>query len=225
MNIDDWQYYYKLMSDGSSCESNLLYTPLINFKKTIMCMHYFQDLNYQYKKTIPNDVTKFFFDREVFYINKLQNFNFVPKVYEIDYTNQKIFIEFPGETLSQIVYGSRSIDNECPDWKEQIYNILKTLRDAGYYKMALYPHCFFIDSNKRIKTIDYYSIIPANDIYINRSMIEPMIGKNGAYRFDRSTNDGKINFREFLKITMTEHLNGMWPEDLFARWYGELYND
>jgi hypothetical protein len=186
-------------------------------------MHYFQDLKYQYKKIIPNDVTKFFFDREVFYINKLQNFDFVPKVYEIDYVNQKIFIEFPGETLSQIVNGSRSIDDECPDWKEQIHNILKTLRDTGYYKMALYPHCFFVDSNKRIKTIDYYSIIPTDDVYINRSMIEPMIGKEGAYRFDRSTVDEKIDFRKFLKITMTEHLNGMWPEDLFAKWYSDLY--
>ena len=226
MNITSWDYYYKINKNGERLESNLLYTPYINPKKTIMCMHYAQNLDYQPYKIIPNDTLEFFFNREVRFLHELKDFNFTPKIYDINKKEKKIYIEFPGETLSQIVFDpNRSLDEECPDWKEQLYNIMKSLKDNKYYKVALYPHCFFITDNLKIKTIDYYSVIPFNNSLIHRSIIEPIIGKMGEYRFNRSTKDGFVDFKNFFFITMNEHLGNYWIDNPFPSFYKKLFEE
>ena len=224
--IDDkeWNYYYKLNKDGSKSESNLLYTPYINSKKTVMCMQYSQKLDYQSHKIIPEETLDYFFNREVRFLHELKNENFTPEVYNINQNERKIYIEFPGETISQIMFDpNRSLDRECSDWKEQLYNIISTLKNNNYYKLALYPHCFFVTDDKKIKTIDYYSIVPFDDRFIDRSVIEPIIGKLGEYRFDKSTDNGTVDLQKVFDITCTYHLDNYWNENPFSLFYSELF--
>jgi hypothetical protein len=116
--------------------------------------------------------------------------------------NRKIFIEWNKETLNTIIFTpERNLDKECPDWKEQIYEILKDILNLGYYKMALDPHCFFIDTNGNIKTFDMYSTIERDNPFIERKLIEGMIGEQSQGRFDDSTSSGVVNFEIFFKIT------------------------
>jgi len=226
MNTDNWSYYYKQNKNLDLIPSNILYTPLVNPERNVMCMHYVLNENYQTpKEGLTQEVVDFFFEREVKYLKELNHWSFTPDILDIDEKNNKVFIEWNNETLSQVVNNpARNLDGEILDWKEQIYDILKTLKDEGYIKVALYPHCFF-EKGGEIKTIDYYSVMPFDDRYIDRSFIEGMIGKEGAYRFDRSTSDGKIDFLPFLKITMREHLTDYWSTDIFREWYTQLYEE
>jgi len=227
MNTSNWTYYYKLSTDGTPCESNLLYVPLVNPQQDVMCMHYAINTEYQqYIDTVPQDVVDYFFEKELRLITRAQNLQCTPKVLDVDQANRKIFIEWNKETLSQIVNDkTRSLDTELPDWKDCIFNVLKELKDNEYWKVALYPHCFFLNKEGVLKTIDYYAVIPYEERYLERAVIEKIIGPGGAYRFDEATTDGIIDFKKFYDITMTRHLGNFWKDNPFPKFYERLHNE
>ena len=220
-----WKYYYKMKPDGSVGTSNMLYVPTVNPEQTVMCMSYNVDSNYKDNDAvITEDLLEWFFNREVKFLDKLSTLKTTPKVYEVDYTNRKVFIEWNKETLSQIMYDpTRNLDIEAPHWKDQIREFVISTKDNSFYKMAMYPHCFYIDKQGELKTIDYYSVVPYEERFIERRIIESIIGKDGAYRFDESTTDGQIDFKKFFEITVTRHLTRYWPSTIFADVFEEIY--
>jgi hypothetical protein len=226
-DTSNWEYYYKMKPDGSIGTSNMLYVPKVNSDQTVMCMCYSTDPNYKDNdKVIPEDLTQWFFEREVKFLNKFSNLKTTPEVYDVDYKNRKIFIEWNKETLSQVLYDpSRNINNECPNWETQIKDFLISTKENNFYKMALYPHCFYISNSGQLKTIDYYSVVPFEERFIERNIIESIIGKDGAYRFDESTDNGYIDFKKFFEITLTRHLPKLWPTEVFTNTFKEIYND
>jgi hypothetical protein len=179
IDTSGWGYYFKQDPvDKIRCPNNLLYTPLVNPEGTIMCMWYDETSEYQKENTrLTKELVDFFFEREVFHLTKFQNYSWAPKILEIDLKNRKIFIEWNKETINDIVYtDGRDINKECPTWKEQLFNILKDILDAGYYKMAMYPHCFFIDKKGILKTFDFYACLLITDRYMEYSKISGILG-------------------------------------------------
>jgi serine/threonine protein kinase len=212
----NWDYYYKMTPAGNLRESNLLYTPYINPERDTMCIHYALNSDYQTKQQATQEVVDFFFQRELRFLKELKHLSCTPTVLEVNEEEQKILIEFPGETLSQIINDpNRNIDKELPDWEQQVVGVLQELKDNGYLKVSLYPHCFFITEDKKVKTLDYYAVIPLDDPYIERQKIQSMIGPDGAWRFDRSEDDGMLDFTKFYEITVSEHLDNFWPRNPF----------
>ena len=121
---------------------------------------------------------------------------------------------------------TRNLDAELPDWQLQIKNFLLTTKENQFYKMALYPHCFYITKDGYLKTIDYYSVVPFEERFIERKVIEGIIGPDGAYRFDESTDhNGYIDFKKFFEITVTKHLERFWPNSPFGNIFREIYQD
>jgi hypothetical protein len=228
-DTSSWHYYYKLNTDGVPHSSNLLYTPTVNPEQTVMCMHYCVDPVYRSDEDtqVNEDLIQWFFEREVKFLNQLSYLKTTPELYEVDLKNRKVFIEWNKETLSQILFTpGRNIDQELPDWQDQIRNFLIATKENKFWKMALYPHCFYISKNNVLKTIDHYSVVPFEEQFIERKIIEGVIGKHGAYRFDASTDsNGYIDFKKFFEITVTKHLSMTWPNDIFASVFKEIYND
>lgn len=192
-----------------------------------MCMHYVADTVYRKEAPINEDLLQWFFDREVKFLNELSHLKATPTVYDVDLKNRKVFIEWNKETLSQVLFtDGRNLDEEFPEWKEQIREFLIATKENNFYKMAMYPHCFFKSKDNVLKTIDYYSVVPYSERFIERKVIEGIIGKDGAYRFDESTDDnGYIDFKKFFEITVTRHLNMFWPNSPFGDIFREVYND
>lgn len=225
MNTDNWKYFYKIV-DGQPNTTNLLYTPMVNETGDVMCMLWDENSSYQENTRLTTDLVNFFFEREVKYLTAFQGKPWAPKLIDIDLNARKIFIEWNKETLNTIMFTpGRDLDKECPNWKEQIFEILKDVLDSGYYKMALYPHCFFIDTTGNVKTFDMYSTIERDNPFIERRLIEGMIGEQSQGRFNDSTSDGVINFETFFKITLTDHLSKTWPDNPFPDFYKRLIND
>lgn len=228
MNTSNWKYYYKKDKVGGKVESNLLYTPTVNSQDTVMCMHYCIDRDYRNNTpaTLTSDLVEWFFEREAKFLTDLQHLKCTPEVYDIDYKNKKIFIEWNKETLSQIINDpNRSIDSELPNWKEQLQEVYKEIDNSKHYKLALYPHCFFVDKNEQMKTIDYYSVVPYDQQYIERKVIEGIIGVDSGSRFDNSTNNGLLDFKKFHEITVNKHIDTYWSPNPFKEIYKKDSND
>jgi hypothetical protein len=221
-----WHYLHKLgyKNGGEQEPTNLLYTPLLNSNEDMLCMWYDETSEYQQEnKELSAELVNFFFEREVKYLTIFQKYDWAPKIIDIDYDKRKIFIEFNKETLNHIVMGKdRILAQEVPNWREQVFAILKDIDDAGYYKLALYPHCFFVSKDNKLKIIDFYACIEKHNCCIERSKIEGMIGKDSTGRFDNATQNDVVNFEVFFKTTMLEHLTERWKDNSFPEFYNRL---
>ena len=94
--------------------------------------------------------------------------------------------------------------------------------NAGYYKMTLYPHCFYIDQNMQLKSFDFYACIEKAHPYIERFKIEGMIGTESINFFNDATINGVIDFNIFFKSTLISRLSNTWPENPFPQLYDQL---
>ena len=170
IDTNGWEYFYKVdYRGGHKVTTNMLYTPMTNSENTLMCMLWDETHPYQVENTrLTKELVDFFFERELVHLTKFQEFDWAAKLIDIDRNERKIFIEFTGETFNDILSNpDRSLDLECPNWKEQIFKILQDIVSLGYYKMALYPHCFFL-VNGQVKTFDFYSCIIKEERYIKK---------------------------------------------------------
>jgi hypothetical protein len=229
-DISTWSYYHKLNPTGTPYPSNLLYTPRVNPEQTVMCAHYCIDPGYRPNEDIlvPEDLVDWFFHRDAKFLKQLSHLKTTPALYDIDYDNRKIFMEWNKETLSQVLFTpGRDLDAEVPNWKEQMKDFFIATKANNFWKVSLYPNCFYISKDGQLKTIDNYAVIPYEERFIERKIIEGIIGKDGAYRFDQSTDEkGFIDFKKFFEITITKHLKERsWGNTVFAEIFEEVYND
>lgn len=226
MITQDWSFLYKIgYIDKRSETTNLLYTPMVSPDKNVLQMIYDETHPYQNNNNITKDLVDFFFEREVKYLQIFQNYDWAPKILDINTLSRTVTVEFCHETLNSIITNpERSLDTECPTWKQQLWTIIKDINDAGYYKLTLYPHCFFLKDGK-LKTIDFYACIEKDDCLLERSKIEGVIGNKSVDRFNDSTEGNYINFQKFFKITLTEFLGKMWKDNPFPEFYRRLDDD
>jgi hypothetical protein len=226
----NWSYYHKLNPNGNPWSSNMLYTPRINPEQTIMCAHYCNDPIYRSNEDsiIQEELIDWFFHRDVKFLNQLSHLKTTPVLYEVDTINRKIFMEWNKETFSQILFTpGRNLDIEVPNWKEQMTAFFISTKENNFWKLSLYPNCFFVTKDGQLKAIDNYAVVPYEERFIKRDLIEGIIGKDGAYRFNYSTDEnGFIDFKKFFEITITKHLQEKsWGNTVFADIFKEVYSD
>jgi len=230
MNTDNWNPFYKINpEDNNLIETNLIYTPLVSPSGNVFCMHFDHTSKYQNEDLahwLPNrpyytkEMVKFFFDREVEYLTVFKDRVWAPRNISIDTEEQKIFFSWVGETCNQIVYTERSLDEECPDWKEQMFSILKDIVDSGYYKTSLYPHCYFID-NGVLRTFDFYGCVRARDPYVKLDHIRGMIGETSGPRFEAAIEGDVLNIEILFKQALESWVK--WPDDVLPKMYKQLF--
>lgn len=225
IDTSDWKYFYKISPGGNLVSTNVMYTCLVNPEETMMCMLWDETSPYQAENTaLTADLINFFFKREVENIQKFAKYEWCPTIHEIDTENRKIIIEWNKETFNNVLADSnRTLDQVCPDWQKQIFEILTDVRNSGYYKMALYPHCFFLGIDGKIKTFDFYSCVSMEERYIPRSDLKGMIGDQSGHRFEQATVGDRIDFKVFFRDTLTIHLANYWPTNPFPTIHELLY--
>ena len=230
MNIDNWKYYYKINPDTDQMiETNLIYTPLINPEGTIMCMWFDHTNRYQNEDIAywlpdrPNytaEMVKFFFDREVEYLTVFKDKPWAPTVLEIDYDKQQIFFKWAGQSLNHILYTGHDLNECCPFWQEQMADIIKDIVASGYYKVSLYPHCYYVEDDV-LKTFDFYGCVRANDPYVSLEDIKGMMGVTSGPRFVEAVKDNKLNVEVLFKRALEKYVE--WPNNALSVIYKELY--
>lgn len=201
------KYLYKIdYVDGTLNSTNLIYAPSVT--DNILCMD-FADVDY-HKSLLSTKIRDYFFEREVSNLEKFKEYVWCPNV--LDIQGKKIFLEFGKETLNNIVLDkTRNIDNECSDWQDQIRSTIHDIKKQQYYKVTLYPHCFFI-LNGTVKTIDFYGCVAFEDRMMPLDIIREMIGKDSVDRFTEATVSDKIDFKIFYDRLLTHHLFKYWPK-------------
>jgi hypothetical protein len=232
MNTDNWKPFYKINPDNNSLiETNLIYTPLISPSGNTFCMSFDHTSKYQnedlaswlpHRPYYTKEMVKFFFDREVKYLTEFQHRSWAPKNIDISVSDQKIFFNWSGETCNQIIYSKRKLTDYCPNWQEQMYNIIKDIDMSGYYKTSLYPHCYFID-NGILRTFDFYGCADRTYPFVELKNIKGMIGETSESRFTSATINDQLNIEILFKEALNQYIK--WPGDPLPNFYKRLFNE
>jgi hypothetical protein len=230
MNIADWTPYYKINPDnGRLIESNLIYTPLVSPDGKTFCMNFDHTHPYQndelqgWMPTRPYytaDMVKFYFDREVKYRKIFEDRSWSSKLIDIDYNTQRVFFQWSGQSCNSIIYGGGNLDHECPTWREQLTNIITDIVKSGYYKISLYPHCFFVE-DQILKTMDFYGCIEQSNPYVDFNMVKGLIGDVSGHRFDEALKGNDLDIGFMFKRALSTFVK--WPDDMLSVIYKELY--
>ena len=226
INNTEWKYVYKL-AGGETQRTNVLYTPTISPTKDKLCMHFWTESpEYMATSCVPrtDELMQFWFEREAMYLEKFQGYSWCPTLYDIDRDERKILIEFNQESLNWAVYTEgRSLEDYSQNWKEELYSVVKEIYDLGYYKNALYPHCFFYGEDGNLKTIDYYSVMPIDNPYVLKSVVAPIIGVDSQQRYKEVEKDEYYDASLFFKNTLANWVE--WPDDFAKEIYTRIYGD
>jgi len=199
MNISNWTEYLK--RDGHDGldrnQTNSVYAPMVSPDLDVLCMDFSNA-----RITLPND---FYFQRELYYLEKFKGYNWAPEVLTIDKTNKRIFFKWYGETCNDLVYTNRSVDNQ------QLKSCIRDILAAGVYKLNVYPHCFYFDKNDKIHTMGFYACVEKSDPYIPLEQVESLIGKESIHRWQEAIEGDKVNFKLFFNRAILEYVK--WPGD------------
>ena len=228
--MDNWTPLFKYCPrDQKLIETNLIYTPLISPSGTELCMKFDHTHPYQNEMLahwLPNrpdytsEMVKFFYLRERDFLLKMADKSYAPTVVPIDDDKQEIVIKWPGKTCNSIVYENENLASYCINWEEQLENIITDLYKSGFYKVTLYPHCFFIEAGN-LKTFDFYGLVDIDDPYIEIKNISGMMGGASMHRFEEARVGDKLNLEILSKKAMESHI--YWPNNTLNRIYNKLF--
>ena len=230
MNIDNWLPFFKLDTAGYKCMAQQTYEPLFNPERTVFCANYdwlnkYQRFEDQHRPVYTKEAVDYFFNQEIFYIEKYLNYSFMPEVLEIDRISKRIFFRWHGESCNHIIYSGKKLDDYCPNWKEQIKNIEVDLFKFGTYKLTMYPHCHFIDKDGKMKAIDWYGCVPVEDHWVEAQWMDSIVHHTAKFRLVEAGDiiNGKYNLENMFKGSIGKHV--LWGDQNMIYIYKEIFGE
>jgi len=228
MNIDNWTPFYKLDSeDHTRCMAQQTYEPLINPERTVFCANYDWANKYQrhedpIRELYTPEVVDYFFEKELFYLERFKDKSYTPRILEVDYDKKRIFLEWHGETCNEIIYSGRKLENYCPTWREQLHDIMLDQYDEGIYKLTMYPHCYFIHWGK-LHVIDWYGCVPVSDPFIEAKYMDGIIHRTALFRLQETGDliNGRYNLENMFKGSLGQHVK--WGDESMAWIYESIF--
>jgi hypothetical protein len=225
IDISDWGFYNKIdPEDLTRCKTNLLYTPRVSPDGKLMCMDWDITSPYQNDGTrldYTEELLQFFFDKEVQFLEKFKYKPYAPEIISIDMDRKRIFFKWYGTTCNDIVYSKGELADSSLDWQKQLTTIIEDIFIEGSYKLSLYPHCFYFDDNKKLRTFDFYACANKDDCLIEIDKIKGMLGLGSVTRFTEATKNNIIDFGIFFKRSLEHHIK--WPTEPLHQLYTKLY--
>jgi hypothetical protein len=227
MIISDWKPFYKYDNDGTpNCMSQQTYEPLISPDGKTFCANYDWQNNYQRiwqpdRVGYTQDVVEYFFDKEVEYVNRFKNKPYSPTIVDIDYANKRIFYNW-GISCNALINGNKG---PMPDnWRLQVSNMLLDAYNSGVYKLTMYPHCFYVDTDDQLRTIDWYGCVEVSDPFIEAKYMDGIIHSTAQFRLDETGElvSGKYNLETMFKQSLGVHVK--WGNEDMGFIYKEMFD-
>jgi len=227
MDISNWSLLYmRDYKTGALKNTNVFYNPYINNEKNIMCLSF--ELDSEYLETscvkLSDELLDFYFHRELENMKLFENMPWCPRLLHIIEEERKIFIEYNDKNLNHIVTDeNRNLDLECPNWREDIVEVISDLYNLGYFKITIYPHCFFYDKNNQIKTLNYYAVSSQTPPLIEIEKVKPIIGVDSENKYKDATEGDYLNLEILFKRNLLHF--SRWPENIFLDLYRKIYEN
>ena len=171
---------------------------------------------YESRDLYTEEVCDWFFQNELYHLEKFKDKSYVPNILDIDYKNKKIFFEWHGYTFNEMLH-----NRETVEWQEQLKYIMIDLYNSGTYKLTMYPHCHFLDANGVMKTIDWYGCVTITNPLIKAKYMDAIVHETARFRLDETDrSDTHYNLELMYKQSMLNHVK--WQGQSLGYIYDEI---
>lgn len=177
----DHEYYYNIVPGEEPSRNNLIYTSYISKDKKTFVQHYYNDKEYHkdQNQIVDPSLMQDKWDREIRYLTLMSDKypDLVPKIKDIDLINKKIYLEIDGVDFWQRSMNGDGYDSVVPDWREQMYTIVRAHRELGLHKYSMHPSSYFVVDG-RLKSINYFFTYHKDEPEISIKDVESHIHEN-----------------------------------------------
>jgi hypothetical protein len=179
---NDYEYYYNLIPQQNPSRNNLVYTSLISKDRNTFCQWFYNDKTYhgEENEVVESHLMQEKWDREIKYLTLMtENYpHLVPEILDIDQKNKKLYIRIDGPDFWQRAnYNEKFFNKSCPNWQEQIIEIVKAHKSLGLHKYSMHPSSFFV-VNQQLKSINYFFTYHKDEPNISISKVQSHIHNN-----------------------------------------------
>lgn len=206
-----WEHFYKYDEGFDHAPAVMVYEPFVNNDKNLYKMSYNNLNDYFWNKKYTDDLVQFYFDREVYFLEKLNNENFAPEVIDINKDKKEIIFKWYDTNLNRIMHEG-NIDERLPDWKQQILKIVDKLKAQDVFKLNLYPHTCYIDNDDNVRIYDMYGCIDLENSKVREDIVNPILTDSSKDRFLHENSNGYIDLLNVYKVGIQSNA-GKWPEN------------
>jgi hypothetical protein len=160
----------------------------------------------------PQDLITSSFKRECHYLDRLQEYKWIPEVTQVDYTNRKIYFKW---------YYNTCAEKLSANWKEQLEVIVRDLAEQRIYKPSFYPKFFYIDNNDNMRAYAFYSASDQSEQPISMEFYRPILNPERTILVEQLEVDGKLDMEILQWHAFNTYIK--WPEDLLPVIYKNVF--
>jgi len=155
-------------------------------------------------------------------IGPLQNYKWCPLFGDETREGYKIYLQFDGEFCNNILDRGESLDQYCPDWKEQLEQLCVDLQKEKVYKVTMDPRYFFINKDKVLKTFGFFNSYHYGEQPVNMQLFMSLYSNNELKLIQSRIYNYNLDFK-FLEEYV--YNNATWPDNILADIYKKLHAD
>lgn len=217
IDTKNWNFLYKLDSQGRNCVSQHTYEPLLNPEENILCYNFAQHNNYC-NKILKTETCEFFFQREIESLENFKLFDWCPTLIDVEYNNRKIYIEFSNNLINHLIQKNpQSIDY----YQESAITVMKDLYKLDKGKISIHPQCFFLTTDGKIKTIDFFSSFEFSQSRVDRNLVDDILSHNSKLLFRNAPFFDGLTY-DLLEIYKFLLENDVWGEEKLSQTLSNL---
>lgn len=227
MDISNWSFYHKInLSNMKRETTQMVYEPRVSVDKKTFCMNFNISSDYQKKQTklYPELYTEEFidrmFNREIKYLEMCSSFYWVPEILDIDTKKRQIFFKWYGNTCNDLFFQYNVKGEILEICLKQFEEIVEDQIKNGIYKITLYPHCHYLDNNKRLRTFDFYACCTDKEKLIPFDDMKPLLG-DSLYKFTECVEKENINLKLLYENSIKNY--SLWPKEITEKLYEKFF--
>ena len=159
-----------------------------------------------------NDLVNSSFYRELNYLLRFRNYQWVPKNIEVLESERRIYFDWYGNTCEDYI---------PVNYIQQLEQITADLHNERVYKPSFYTKYFYTDNNDQLHTYGFYSSSNYSEQPISMDFYRSILNPQRAALVERLEIDGKLDIGILVKYAFTDYIK--WPGDPLPEIYHRVY--
>lgn len=150
----------------------------------------------------------------------LSKYRWCPQFSQDNRDGWRIYLRFGGHFCKDILNRGESLDEYCPDWREQLTQMCMDFRQEQIYKVTMDAEYFFIDEDKNLKTFGFFNCFTYGEQPIGMEIMMPTFSSAESQIIHSNTDQGRFDFKYLEEYV---YKNSDWLGSLLEDIYGKMY--
>jgi hypothetical protein len=155
-----------------------------------------------------------------FVTGNISKYKWCPQFGKDDRDGWRVYLKFGGHLCQDILDRNESLDQYCPNWREQLTQICLDLRQEKIYKITMDPEYFFIDENQTLKTFAFFNSFTQGEQPAMIELFMPSFKPAESQFIYPRTQLGRFDFKYLEEYV---YRNSLWPDNILSEIYAKMY--